>query len=196
MAQPPDAGHACAVVTGDAQAADGAAGDGGGSGFEIREAAESDWLAIWPFFHRIVAAGETYCYDPALDSESGRRLWMLPPPGRTVVAVGADGAVLGSAKMGANQSGPGGHVATASFMVDPARSGRGVGRALGGYAVAWARAAGFRGMQFNAVVASNTRAVALWRSLGFELVGTVPGAFRHPSLGYVGLHVMYLVLDA
>jgi L-amino acid N-acyltransferase YncA len=163
---------------------------------EIREAHGADWPAIWPFFHTIVAAGETFAYDPAMDEPAGRQIWMQAPPGRTVVAAGRDGTVLGSAKMGPNQQGPGAHVATASFMVDPARSGRGIGRALGEYAVAWARAAGFRGMQFNAVASSNTRAVALWRALGFEVIGTIPGGFRHPSLGYVGLHVMYRALDA
>jgi L-amino acid N-acyltransferase YncA len=190
------------VVTGDGQAtgstaAGGAPGDAEAAGreFEIREATDADWPAIWPFFHAIVAAAETYCYDPAMDERTGRAIWMLAPPSRTVIAVDGAGAVLGSAKMGPNQQGPGAHVATASFMVDPASSGRGVGRALGAYAVAWAREAGFRGMQFNAVAASNTRAVALWRALGFELIGTVPGGFRHPSLGYVGLHVMYRALD-
>jgi len=190
------------VVTGDGQATGdiavgGAQGDGNvGRGFEIRPANDADWPAIWPFFRTIVAAGETYVYDPAMDEQTARDIWMQPPSGHTVVAVDGDGAVLGSAKMGPNQQGPGAHVATASFMVDPARSGRGIGRALGAYAVAWAREAGFRGMQFNAVAASNTRAVALWRSLGFELIGTIPGGFRHPSLGYVGLHVMYRALDA
>lgn len=197
MAPPFAAGHACAVQTGNQRAAgDSAAGDAGtGRGFEIREATGADWPAIWPFFHTIVAAAETYCYDPAMDEQTGRAIWMQQPPGHTVVAVDEDGAVLGSAKMGPNQQGPGAHVATASFMVDPSRSGRGVGRALVEYAVAWAREAGFRGMQFNAVAASNTRAVNLWRSAGFEVIGTVPGAFRHPTLGYVGLHVMYHALD-
>ncbi len=85
-------------------------------------------------------------------------------------------------------------MATASFMVDPAHRGGGVGRALGTDAVEWARAAGYRSMQFNAVVETNTAAVSLWRSLGFAVVGTVPRAFRHPEHGYVGLHVMFLDL--
>jgi GNAT superfamily N-acetyltransferase len=80
---------------------------------------------------------------------------------------------------------------SAGFMVDPRRSGRGVGRALGEHVLAWAKEAGFRAVQFNAVVETNTRAVALWRSLGFEIIGTVPEAFRHPVDGYVGSHVMY-----
>jgi GNAT superfamily N-acetyltransferase len=79
-------------------------------------------------------------------------------------------------------------------MVDPQRRGNGAGRALGEHAVEWARAAGYRGMQFNAVVETNTAAIALWRSLGFGIIGTVPGAFRHPEHGFVGLHVMYLEL--
>jgi GNAT superfamily N-acetyltransferase len=108
-----------------------------------------------------------------------------------VVVVAEDGTVVGTAKIYANRAGPGSHVASASFMVDPGASGEGVGRALGEDALAWARARGFRTMQFNAVVETNTRAVALWRSLGFEVIGTVPEAFRHPVDGYVGLHVMY-----
>ena len=123
----------------------------------------------------------------------GRALWMEAPPARTVVAVDG-GTVLGSAKMGPNRPGRGAHVATASFMVDPAHGGRGVGRALGRYAVDWARREGYLAMQFNAVVETNTAAVALWQSLGFEVLATVPEAFDHPRHGRVGLHVMYLRL--
>ncbi|MFZ0323423.1 MAG: GNAT family N-acetyltransferase, partial [Actinomycetes bacterium] len=102
--------------------------------------------------------------------------------------------VLGSAKMGPNRPGRGSHVATASFMVDPAHRGRGVGRALGRHVVEWAHDHGYRAIQFNAVVATNTSAVRLWRSLGFEILTTVPEAFDHPTEGLVGLHVMYLAL--
>ncbi|WP_034091087.1 GNAT family N-acetyltransferase [Streptacidiphilus albus] len=158
----------------------------------IREATGADWPAIWPFLHTIVAAGETYTYPRDLGEEQARSIWMLSAPGRTVVAVdGTTGAVLGSAKMNPNHMGPASHVAGASFMVDPACAGRGVGRALGEHVLAWARAEGYRAMQFNAVVESNTGAVALWKSLGFEVMATLPEAFRHPTLGYVGLHVMY-----
>ena len=158
---------------------------------EVRDATAADWPAIWPFLHEIVAAGETYAYDPEMTEDQARRLWMIEPPGRTVVAVDDDGAVLGTANMYANRPGPGSHVASASFMVDPAHGGRGTGRALGEAMLAWARERGFRAVQFNAVVETNARAVRLWRSLGFQVIGTVPEAFAHPTEGYVGLHVMY-----
>jgi L-amino acid N-acyltransferase YncA len=160
---------------------------------EIREATSEDWPQIWPFFSATVRAGETYAYDENLTSEAASALWLERPPGRTVVAV-EDGVVHGSAKMGPNREGRGAHIGTASFMVSPAARGRGVGRLLAEHVVAWHREQGFRGIQFNAVVETNTAAVRLWESLGFTVVGTVPGAFRHPEHGYVGLHVMFLPL--
>ena len=153
----------------------------------IRTATADDWPRIWPFFRDIVAAGETYAYPEDLTEETARPLWM---DGHVVVA-DEEGTILGSAKMGPNRPGRGAHVSTASFMVDPAAQGRGVGRALGEYAVKWARGAGYHSMQFNAVVETNTHAVSLWRSVGFEVVATIPEAFHHPAKGYVGLHVMY-----
>ncbi len=157
----------------------------------IREATPDDWPAIWPFLHEIVAAGETYTLPRDLGEEQARQIWMLRPPGRTVVAVGDEGEVLGSAKMNPNHLGGGSHIAGASFMTAPRRAGRGVGRALGEHVLEWARSQGYRAMQFNAVVESNTRAVALWKSLGFEVMATLPEGFRHPTEGYVGLHIMY-----
>ena len=161
----------------------------------IRAATDDDWPRIWPFFDAIVAAGETYAFPTDLTLDTARPWWMEQPPGLTVVAVEGD-VVLGSAKMGPNRPARGSHVGTASFMVGPAARGHGVGRALATYVVGWHRDHGYRGIQFNAVVETNTAAVALWQSLGFEIVGTVPGAFDHPTHGYVGLHVMYLDLAA
>jgi L-amino acid N-acyltransferase YncA len=157
----------------------------------IRPATGDDWPRIWPFFSAIVDAGETYAYPPDLTPDAAEGLWMETPPGLTVVAVDAAGTVLGSAKTGPNRPGRGSHVATASFMVDPAAAGRGVGRALAEYVLENARTAGYRSMQFNAVVETNHAAVALWRALGFEVIGTVPEAFDHRRHGLVGLHVMY-----
>lgn len=157
----------------------------------IREATADDWAAIWPFLREIVAAGETYTLPRDITEEHARAVWMPGPPGATFVAVDDDGTVLGSAKSGPNQLGPGSHIGTASFMVDPAHGRRGVGRALGEHVIGWATAQGFRAMQFNAVVETNTRAVALWRSLGFEVVGVLPEGFAHPEHGYVGLVIMH-----
>lgn len=119
-----------------------------------------------------------------------RAMWTPPTPGGTLVAV-EDGRVLGAAKIIPNQQGNGAHVANGSFMVAPEARGRGVARALGEAALVFARAAGFKAMQFNAVVETNTVAVALWEKLGFRIVGTVPDAFDHPTHGLVGLHIMY-----
>jgi GNAT superfamily N-acetyltransferase len=159
----------------------------------IRPATADDWPLIWPFFVEIIAAGESYAFPEDLTVESGRDWWMEDPPGLTVV-LEDDGLVLGSAKCGPNRPGRGDHVGTASFMVDPAASGQGIGRALASYVVAWLRGQGYAGVQFNAVVETNIAAVHLWQSLGFEIVGTVPGAFRSAAHGRVGLHVMYLPL--
>jgi GNAT superfamily N-acetyltransferase len=92
---------------------------------------------------------------------------------------------------GPNQPARGSHVATASFLVDPARQGRGVGRAFGEYVLDWCRQTGFASIQFNAVVASNAPAVHLWQSLGFRIIGTAPASFDHPEHGLVGLHIMF-----
>jgi L-amino acid N-acyltransferase YncA len=158
----------------------------------LRDATADDWPVIWPFLHDVIAAGETYTLPCDLDEEQARDMWMGAP--RTVVATDADGTVLGTAKFGPNHLGPGAHIATASFVVDPAAAGRGVGRALGVHVLAQARAEGYRAMQFNAVVATNTRAVALWKSLGFEVIATVPEGFEHPAMGFVGLHIMFRTL--
>ena len=159
----------------------------------IRPATDADWPQIWPFFAAIVADGESYAYPDDLSAEQARRVWMESPPGLTVV-LEDEAQVLGTAKMGPNRPSRGDHVGTASFMVDPTATGRGIGRALAAYAVDWHREHGYAGIQFNAVVETNTAAVHLWQSLGFQIVGTVPGAYRSQRHGLVGLHVMYLPL--
>ena len=159
----------------------------------IREFVQVDWPQVWPIVCQIVRAADTFAYDPAMTETEARAIWIESPPGLTVVAVDGEG-ILGSAKMGPNRPGPGSHIATASFMVAVEARGRGVGTALCRHALDWARAHGYAGMQFNAVAESNSAAVEIYRRLGFHIVGTVPSAFAHPTLGRVGLHVMYRAL--
>ena len=158
----------------------------------IRAATEADWPAIWPFWQEIVEAGETYAYPLGATSEQARGWWF--DGSHVVVLVDESDTVLGSAKMGPNRPARGSHVGTASFMVDGDARGRGVGRRLGTYAVQWHRDEGFAGIQFNAVVETNTAAVALWEDLGFRVIGTVPESFDSRSHGRVGLHVMHRYL--
>src|SRR6185437_9015163 len=146
---------------------------------------------------QVMQAGDTYTYDPATDFEAGRALWMAGPPDRTwLVCDQAEDVVLGSYKTGPNRAGPGAHVATASYLVAADARGRGIGRAMVLHSLEQARAGGYRGIQFNAVAASNVYAVKLYHDLGFRTVGAVPGGFRHPEQGFVDLLVMYYDLTA
>jgi L-amino acid N-acyltransferase YncA len=157
----------------------------------VRVAVDSDWPDIWPIWHAIVAAGDTYTWAPSTGFDEARRLWMLPRPAEVLVAEDDQGAVRGTALVKPNQPGLGDHVANASFMVDPAARGLGIGRQLGEAVIERSRAAGYLALQFNAVVATNTAAIRLWESLGFEVVGRVPQAFRHAQHGLVDLLVLH-----
>ena len=160
----------------------------------VRPLEDDAWPAFYPVLVDVVAAGETYAYPEGLGSSEARELWVESPPGLTVVAVSDAGVVLGSAKAGPNRPARGSHVATASFIVAPSARGQGVGRQLGEWALQWARDQGYAALQFNAVVETNIAAVALWRDLGFTVVGTVPDAFDSATHGRVGLHVMHRYL--
>jgi GNAT superfamily N-acetyltransferase len=146
---------------------------------------------MWAVLEPVIRAGETFTWDRDTTEAGARTRWFKDAPGQAFVAVMSDGGVIGTGELHPNQGGPGSHVANAGYMVHPNHSGKGVARALCAYSLDAARAAGFRAMQFNAVVASNVRAVAAWQGLGFEVLATIPEAFHHPTLGYVGLHVMY-----
>lgn len=120
----------------------------------IRTGTDDDWPEIFAFYSAIMAEGRTYAFPEGQTLDEARPWWMEQPPGRTVVAIEGQ-QISGSAKMGANRPGRGGHVATASFLVDPPHQGKGIGRALGEHVVEWARKEGYRGIQFNAVVEVN-----------------------------------------
>jgi L-amino acid N-acyltransferase YncA len=156
----------------------------------IRPIEERDWPQVHEIVVEVASAGETYAMEVPASVEETQEFWR----GQHVVVAVEGETVLGSAKMGPNRPAQGAHVGTASFMVGSAARGRGIGLALAEHMVEWHRAAGFRGIQFNAVVSTNTSAVHLWESLGFETIGRVPGAFRLPGGEYVDLLVMYLGL--
>ena len=160
----------------------------------IRDAESEDWPAIWLILEQEGSAGETLTWDSERTEARVRAGWMREPPGRTVVAIDEDGSVIGSANTHPVHHGPGAHVANAGFVVHLARRGEGVGHALCHHVLEQARADGYRAMQFNAVVETNTQAIRLWRSFGFQILATVPEAFRHPAYGYVGLHIMHRTL--
>lgn len=154
----------------------------------IRNAKPDDWPRIWPFWHRIVAAGDTYAWDPATDERAARDLWM--PTSARVFVVEREGEIVASAYLKPAYGGPAARVANAGFMVDPDHSGQGIGRQLAEHVVDEARRHSYRAMVFTSVVETNP-AIELWKSLGFGIVGTVPEAFEHPVHGWVGMHIMY-----
>ncbi|MHA6347571.1 GNAT family N-acetyltransferase [Roseivivax sp. CAU 1761] len=158
----------------------------------IRPALPADWPTQWAILEPIFRAGETYAVDPQISEPEARAYWC--GPGHAVWVAEAAEGVLGTYFLCANKPGGGAHVANAAFATAAAAQGRGLARAMLDHALAGARAAGFRAMQFNFVVASNARAVATWQRAGFDVVGRLPGAFRHPRDGYVDALVMYRTL--
>lgn len=141
----------------------------------IRPYAAGDADALWAILHAVFSTGETYAYPTDIGRDDALAGWTTPPARAWVAEAG--GVVLGSSRVMPNQPGQGAHVANGSFVVGPEAAGRGVGRALGAHALEAAAELGYRAMQFNLVVSTNTRAIALWESLGFATVGRLPGAF-------------------
>ena len=156
---------------------------------EIREATAGDRDAIWDIFREVVAASDTYAFDPGMSRHDALGYWFQANT-RTYVAK-SRGRILGTYILRPNQSGGGSHVANAAFMVAPDARGQGIGREIAEHCLSEARLLGFRAMQFNFVVSTNDSAVRLWQKLGFKIVGTLPGAFHHPEKGYVDVYVMF-----
>ncbi|PYK07338.1 MAG: GNAT family N-acetyltransferase [Verrucomicrobia bacterium] len=155
----------------------------------IRQATEADGDAIWNIFHAVITAGDTYAFDPKMSRDEALAYWFRADT-HTYVAE-QDRHVVGTYILRPNQSGGGSHVANAAFMVAPKAHGLGVGKHMGEHCLSEARRLGFRAMQFNFVVSTNEAAIRLWKQLGFEIVGNLPGAFRHPEKGYVDVYVMF-----
>jgi L-amino acid N-acyltransferase YncA len=158
----------------------------------IRPATQDDADAIWSIIGPVIRAGETYTIDPDITEEAAKARW-LGRDRETFVAV-EDGRIVGTYYIRPNQEGGGRHVANCGYMTAAAQTGKGVARRMCEHSMDQARARGFRAMQFNFVVSSNERAVRLWQSLGFAIVGRMPGVFHHPSLGDVDALVMHRTL--
>lgn len=156
---------------------------------QIRTATPSDSDAIWAIVEPTIRAGDTYTVPSDWGREKALAYWLSDE--KEVFVAEEDGRVLGTYYLKANQLGGGGHVANCGYMVAPGAYGRGLARRMAEHSIAHAKARGFRAIQFNFVVSSNERAVRLWQSLGFDVVGRLPGAFRHPELGFVDALVMY-----
>ena len=155
----------------------------------VRPATAADHDAIWAILEPVIRAGETYALARDMSRADALAYW-LGGDRETFVAE-ADGEVLGTYFIRANQAGGGSHVCNCGYVTAPAATGRGVARQMHAHSMVRARERGFRAMQYNFVIASNERAVRLWQDLGFAIVGRLPEAFLHPRLGYVDALVMH-----
>jgi ribosomal protein S18 acetylase RimI-like enzyme len=155
----------------------------------IRIAAAADDDAIWGIMEPILRAGETYTLPREMDKESALAYWFSTE--HEVFVAEENGNIVGTYFLQANQKGGGAHVANCGYMTAVSATGRGVARVMCAHSLDRARERGFRAMQYNFVIRSNERAVRLWQSFGFEIVGSLPKAFIHPTLGYVDAYIMY-----
>ena len=155
----------------------------------IRTATAIDCDAIWKILEPVIRGGDTYTLPADMNREDALAYWKAP--GHEVFVAEEGGEILGTYYLRANQRGGGAHVANCGYMTAPWASGRGIARAMCAHSLETAKARGFRAMQFNIVVSSNERAVRLWESMGFEIVGRLPAAFEHPKLGAVDALVMF-----
>lgn len=161
----------------------------------IRDYQDADWPALWPILHSVFRAGDTYAVEPAISEQEAQTYWTRLPR-RTLVMTGDDGRLLGTYYLKTNQPGPGSHVCNCGYIVDSAARGQGVASALCRHSLELARELGYDAMQYNFVASTNSGAVRLWQQHGFEIVGTLPAAFRHPQQGDVDAYVMYQRLPA
>ena len=157
--------------------------------FEIRKTTGNDFDQIWEIIKQVIATGDTYVFAPDSGKEKMLAYWCGDDKHTYVVTI--DEKIIGTFFIKDNFPDLGSHVANASFMTLPSMSGQGIGTAMGEYSLNEARQLGYKAMQFNLVVKSNTRAVRLWEKLGFEIVGEVPDAFNHQKNGLINAYIMW-----
>ena len=156
----------------------------------IREFKQADWPKVWEILEPVFRAGDTYSFPADITEQEALRVW-VELPAATFVAEGEQGQLLGSYYLKANQPGQGAHVCNCGYVVGAAARGKGIASAMCEHSQQEAIRMGFRAMQYNLVVSTNSGAVRLWQKHGFAIVGTLPQAFLHPSGGYVDAFVMY-----
>jgi len=156
---------------------------------QIRKANDADKPAVWQIIKAVIAGGDTYVFDPATPEEEMIAWWFSPE--KFVYVAEDKGVVLGSYLLKANQPGLGDHVGNGAYMVSPDAKGRGIGKLMAEHSIEEARRLGFQSIQFNFVVKSNTVAVNLWKSVGFEIIGEIPDAIRHSKHGLTNAYIMY-----
>lgn len=156
----------------------------------IRPFTESDWPALWAILHTTIIRGDSYAYPPDASEDQIRHTW-TKVPSAIFVACDENGQVLGSYYIKPNQPGNGSHVCNCGYVVSERARGKGIATLMCDHSQATGIDLGFLAMQFNFVISTNTRALRLWQKLGYDIVGTLPHAFRHPQAGLVDAHVMY-----
>ncbi|CAN5432365.1 GNAT family N-acetyltransferase [soil metagenome] len=155
----------------------------------IREATINDYEQVWDIFSAVITKGDTYTFDPATPKSELAAYWFAPYMKTFVMEDGEN--ILGTYVLKPNQPGLGSHIANGAYMVHPAARGKGIGKLLCGHSIETARQLGYKAMQFNIVISTNTVAVALWQKFGFQIIGTIPNGFRHLQLGFVDAYIMY-----
>ncbi|MGD9590601.1 MAG: N-acetyltransferase family protein [Pyrinomonadaceae bacterium] len=155
----------------------------------IRKAVDADRPGVWQIIEPVLAGGDTYVFEPGSSEQEMLGWWFSPE--KNVYVAEDGGAILGTYWLKPNQPGLGNHVCNAAYMVSPSAQGRGIGRLMAEHSLDEARRLGFTAMQFNFVVASNTSAVRLWESIGMKIIGTIPDAFRHKTLGPTDAYIMH-----
>lgn len=156
---------------------------------QIQQTKPEDWEELWPIIQSVIATGETYAFHPESSETEMKNYWMNTDK-KCFVAL-LNNKIVGTYILKENQTGLASHIANASFMVHPHYSGKGIGKALGEHSLLMAKKLGFRGMQFNLVISTNTAAIALWKKLGFQIIGVIPQAFHYRQKEYVDACIMY-----
>lgn len=159
----------------------------------IRAATTNDTDAIWEIFEQVIKPGDTYAFDPDMPKADFPKYWFAP--GIKAFVAEENGLITGSYFIKPNQPGLGSHIANCGYMVHPDARGKGIGAKLCIHSIEIARKLGYKGIQFNLVVSTNTGAKKLWERHGFEVIGTIPDGFKHKQLGFVDAYIMFLAID-